>query len=137
MSVNIKENGELIPVSGGGNNKNIYSTDEQKIGTWINGKPLYQKTFDFGALPNSALKDVAHGIANVAMIWVYDGFCYQPNGDYFAQLINTAPVSGTADNKGEWYFGCSSTYIRCLTAQDRSNYSAYVTLRYTKTTDQQ
>lgn len=112
-----------------------YSTTERVIGTWIDGKPLYQKTFDFGALPNSALKDVAHGIANVAMIWVYDGFCYQPNGDYFAQLINTAPVSGTADNKGEWYFGCSSTYIRCLTAQDRSNYSAYVTLRYTKTTD--
>lgn len=128
-----KPNDSVVGVIGGIKKGDNYSTTEQVIGTWL-GKPLYQKTFDYGTLPNNAVKDVSHGIANVSKIWVYDGFCYQPNGDYFAQLINTAP-SGTADNKGEWYFGCSSTFIRCLTAQDRTNYSAYVTLRYTKTTD--
>lgn len=35
-----------------------YSTEEQVVGTWINGKPLYRKIVEFGALPDSAGKEV-------------------------------------------------------------------------------
>lgn len=32
-------------------NGNVYSTNEQIVGRWIDGKPIYQKTFQFDALP--------------------------------------------------------------------------------------
>ena len=31
-----------------GSGEEIYSTEERRIGTWIDGKPIYQKTFYFG-----------------------------------------------------------------------------------------
>ena len=33
--------------SGGGSGEEIYSTEETRIGTWIDGKPLYRKVFSF------------------------------------------------------------------------------------------
>ena len=61
----------------------IYSTEEQEIGVYEDGKPLYQKGINFGALPNNTTKDVAHNIANVDKIWVYDGFTYDSNGNSY------------------------------------------------------
>ncbi len=37
----------LSGTTGGGTNNN-YSTEEQVIGTWIDGKPLYRKVISFG-----------------------------------------------------------------------------------------
>lgn len=39
---------------GGGSGLEIYSTEERRIGTWIDGKPIYQKTFYFGDINVSA-----------------------------------------------------------------------------------
>lgn len=36
---------EIIEGGGGGGSSVIYSTDERVIGTWIDDRPLYQKTF--------------------------------------------------------------------------------------------
>lgn len=106
----------------------IYSTQEQKIGTWIDGKPLYQKTINFGSLPNSTIKDLAHGIDNIDKIWIFSGFAYQPNGDFFNQLSLCIPANSSAG----WYFGVNSTVVRCETQTNRSNYSAFIVLQYTK-----
>lgn len=50
MSVNVKENGALTKVAS--LTKVVdpvhYSTDEQVIGTWIDGSTLYQKTVTTG-----------------------------------------------------------------------------------------
>lgn len=40
----------VVNISGGGGSVN-YSTSEQVIGTWIDGKPLYKKTWDFSGSP--------------------------------------------------------------------------------------
>ena len=48
--------------------KEVYSTEEQVVGTWIDGKPIYRKVIDFGALPNSTLKQVPHGISDIDAI---------------------------------------------------------------------
>ena len=45
------------------NSLNTYSSTEQRIGTWIDGKPIYRKVIDFGALDfyqGSALPTVPH-----------------------------------------------------------------------------
>lgn len=106
-----------------------YSTSEQVIGTWIDGKPLYEKTINYGALPSTPNieRDVNHGIPDVDTIWIADGFA--TNGTF----VNQLNLSGV--NNAEWFFGVTATYIRCMAQSDRSNYSAYVVLRYTKVTD--
>ena len=103
-----------------------YSTDEQVIGTWIDGKTLYQKTINFGALPNNTTKNVAHNISNADNIWVAGGFARNAN-DNFNQLV----LSNTS---GDWYFSVNKTNVVCSATSNRSNYSiCYVTLQYTKT----
>ncbi|MCR5606977.1 MAG: hypothetical protein K6F69_09205, partial [Treponema sp.] len=43
-------------------------TDEKIIGTWLDGSYIYQKTIDFGSLPNNGSKSVAHGISNLKRV---------------------------------------------------------------------
>lgn len=51
------------------NKINTYSTSEQRIGTWVNGKPLYRKTFYITSNLGSPL-DVQHNIQNIDYIKV-------------------------------------------------------------------
>ena len=46
-----------------------YSTSEVKTNdVWIDGKPIYRKVIDFGALPNTATKSVNHGISGMGTL---------------------------------------------------------------------
>ena len=44
-----------------------YSTTETVVGEY-NGKPLYRKIVNFGALPNNTTKEVTHNIPNINII---------------------------------------------------------------------
>ena len=109
-----------------------YSTSEQVIGTWIDGKSLYEKTINFGALPNNESKKVNHNIANVKRIWIYDGYAFNSVSGYCNQLN----LSGTANISSQWYSGCTDTFVEVRPNSDRTAYDeCYITVRYTKTTD--
>lgn len=109
-----------------------YSTSEQVIGTWIDGKPLYEKTINFGALPNNESKKVNHNIANVKRIWIYDGYAFNSVSGYCNQLN----LSGTSNISSQWYSGCTDTFVEVRPNSDRTAYDeCYITVRYTKTTD--
>lgn len=109
-----------------------YSTEEQVIGTWIDGKPLYQKTVSTGALPNKTTKSVAHNISNLDK-------CIFLNGVFQASSGNWNPLPYVNDNTPDANIsiGCSSTDI--IINSRKNDWSAvstsYVTIRYTKTTD--
>ena len=108
-----------------------YSASEQRIGTWIDDKPLYEKTVNFGALPNATVKTVAHNIADVDKIWIAEGYARNTVG--FNNQLN---LSGTSSISSQWFMGVNSTNIQCETGSDRRGYSeCYVVLHYTKTTD--
>ena len=47
------------------NNANNYSTDEQVIGTWINDKPLYRKTYQL-TTPNMSTTETDYDLADVS-----------------------------------------------------------------------
>lgn len=113
--------------SGGGH---TYSTTEHVIGTWIDGKPIYEKTVNFGALPNLAAKEVNHGISNLDTVIGYDGVTKNQTGSTFLSLPRTASDS---QYNMDIYF--TTTQIIIVTQTDRSAHSAYITMRYTKTTD--
>lgn len=109
----------------------IYSSTEREIGVWLDGKPLYEKTVNFGALPNATTKTVAHNISNVEHVWIYEGWA-QNNVNGFTNMLSLA----TSSLNNQWYFGVDPTQIQCWAGSNREVYdTCYVILHYTKSTD--
>ena len=113
---------------GGGIN---YSTEEQVVGTWIDGSTLYQKTFDCGAMPNSTYKYVETGLSNVLVVNMF-GVSVNTSDE-----TNTLPSSnfGTINYDRGLAYKYTNNTISLYAGYNRSNEKAYVTLQYTKTTD--
>lgn len=110
---------------------NNYSLEEQRIGTWIDGKPLYQKTIDFGSLPNASQKSVAHNIENADSIWINDGYVFNATTNTYYPLF----LPSTEKAASSWYCNVDRTIVRFNVGSDRTAFNAIITLRYTKTTD--
>lgn len=107
---------------------NVYSTDEKRIGTYRDGKPLYRKTYTGTCTSNGAV-----------------------TLDTIPSLDKLTAFTGWAESGYDWTWGipCSSTgyinNIRTKTSTHEvqlsfdSNYSSSnnfeVTIEYTKTTD--
>ena len=105
-----------------------YSTSEQSTGiTWINGKTIYQKTINIGNLPNATMKTVAHGITGITAVIKIEGWCY------FAGIWRKLPTmyrgSEIAYNTA---VEVDSTNIVIANQADRSGFTGYVTIWYTK-----
>ena len=56
-------------VSDAEKNFNKYSTTEEVIGTWIDGKPLYRKTMEFSNV-STGENAIPHGLQNIALLMV-------------------------------------------------------------------
>lgn len=73
--INITQSGSDITLDFTSNavaNKNVYSTSETRIGTWIDGKPLYRKVFEI--TPNIATATTSASfdipLANVEEVFI-------------------------------------------------------------------
>lgn len=123
-------NYQMYDLSGQGVEVNNFSTDEKVIGTWIDGKPLYQKTVSCGALPNASSKEVSHNITNLNKIVSANGFC--DNGSTFMPL----PYIHDQNVGNQVGIICNTTKVILLSrGTNMGDYNGYVTLQYTKTTD--
>lgn len=112
-------------------NPNNYSTTETKIGTWIDGKPIYRQVISFGALPNATQKRINHNISNIDNIVKIDGLT--SDGTAFTSIPLVYKGSDSAYNVE---MVVTRTEIICGASEDRSRYtSTYVIIEYTKTTD--
>ena len=111
------------------NGPNDYSTTEIRVGTWINGKPLYRKVYDFGSAPNNTTKTVSANITNLSAITKIYGFAVTSAG-YVTPLPQ---VVANGQNQIQLFFNNSNVSI--TTTSDKSSYYCYVILEYTKTTD--
>ena len=134
--------GQILPYLGGMpdllankfSKSDLYSTDEKMIGQWINGKPLYQKTVDFGALPNATTKEVSANITDIDML--VDMRIFMQGGEGNTKFAQSIPyVSNNSTGAIEATFNYSDTKIVILTSRDRTSQTAFVTLWYTKSTD--
>lgn len=69
---NLSFNGTTLnasyPVMGVVSKSDLFDTTEKVVGKWTDGRPIYQKTVNFGALPNTTNKSVAHSISNLGTI---------------------------------------------------------------------
>lgn len=110
--------------------QDIYSTTERRVGTWIDGKPVYEKVIDFGALPNNDNKSVDAGVPNLKMLVKLE--FYATNG------TATFPIPYYAVSNAQYSMQVSyetGNGIMVKTSVDRSAYTGVAIIRYTKTTD--
>ena len=107
-----------------------YSTNE--INThqeWIDGKDIYRKVVNFGALPNATTKQVAHGITNLNFVISYKILAKNPTYNYYLSVPATNPV-GLAYTVAAYI---DNTNVIVQSGDNKSGYSiCYVIIEYTK-----
>lgn len=112
-----------------------YSTTEQKIGTWEDGKPLYRKSVFLNSLPNNTSTTYQHNISNVKSIWFDKTACFAIwNYEQDNQFTNDLPYFNYSGNH-IYLANANKTGFEIVTINDRTSLKGYVTLLYTKTTD--
>lgn len=101
----------------------IYSTEEREIGVWTNGKPLYQKTWDFGS--DISISNSSFGTISGLSI---------PNVETF---VNSVGIKSSGDYQGSilLFYDSSSDTIKGQTARNSASLVQYLTVQYTKSTD--
>lgn len=106
-----------------------YSTEEQIIGKWIDGKPIYEKVINMGYLPNSSSINIDVSELNIDNIIELRGMCYTDDKK------NIRPITlGTSDTNAIRIDVTNNT-IRIFTWSDWSAYNSFCIIQYTKTTD--
>ena len=120
-----------------------YSTDEKVVGTWIDGKPIYQKTIDFNSITytdaNKRRTFTLGTIDDVDMLVDVKGSYSVADNNYLAGVTFVASdpvqpqysiygVVNSSTHKVTTYF--ASALVQALTSV-----KGYVTVQYTKTTD--
>lgn len=106
-----------------------YSTTETVVGEY-NGKPLYRKIVDCGALPNNTTKEIIHGIANINIFTNITGSACIGDSNGTTIPLPTASLTSPV----VIYSDKSKIYITTIT--DRSTMiNSNVIIEYTKTTD--
>lgn len=109
-------------------NFNNYSTAETPVGTWIDGSTIYRKVINFGALPNNALKTVAHGISNLNQVIRIYGYTKNVSTNTTVALPGTP---GTATNVPIYV---NNNGLNVQSAVNLSVYTeTFLVLEYTKT----
>ena len=118
----------LKTLKGGSTN---YSTEEQVVGTWIDGKPVYQKTLQTGAIQSGQAKNVLSDstIDSVIDIW---GFGIQENSSIIIPVPRAGGTSGVVAIG--WFFNAGNLKIELSNNQIAIS-NSFITLQYTKTTD--
>lgn len=109
---------------------NVYSTEEVVIGEFM-GKTHYRRTILFGSLPNNGTKVFnfnSIGGLGAKMITSVKGFAYANSGSGNGFPIPYTVVNATTGVGLYWDLNGFSI----LTANDRSSYSAYIDVEYTK-----
>lgn len=112
-----------------------YSENEQVVGTWVDGKPLYEKTIQktFSTSDREGNTSYYHGNVDISSDI--------PNLKHGFVVID-ASYYGTWPNERGFTFGyiepdgsSSGATLMLGTLFERVNFTGYITIRYTKTTD--
>ena len=105
-----------------------YSLLEVNTGAkWIDGSAIYKKTINFGTLPASGNRTVAHSVSNLAYIVDIKAMAYDTGSSRYKAL--NLPQGNNTD----WIvMEADGTNVYAYVGSDFSDTTAYVTLYYTK-----
>ena len=130
VTPSIYVDGETIYTKG---QNEVYSTAEQRIGTWIDGKPIYRKVID---IPILTAGDYTYNVSslNIATVLCFKGYCTVAN-----QINTYRPLPYTTFNSNINQFqGCwveSYEYNNITVKSNWDNSVVHLIIEYTKTTD--
>ena len=110
-----------------------YSTEEQVIGTWIDGKPIYRKTIPF-TTATVGKHSIKHGISNLDTVVDAKGTSKGSAGTFYV-----FPMSCAVDNVSAYSISIQdidTTYLYFFRGTSiTGTVVSHVTIYYTKTTD--
>lgn len=114
------------------NNTINYSTNEQVIGTWVDGKPLYRKTYQISSISSSNADLVDIRSLNIeTVVKLYGTLNSQANTGVYTYPM---PLYDSSSNYSVLFK--SDYYIRGRASIGSGSFhSCYITIEYTKTTD--
>lgn len=127
--VNIKGPPGEVGTGGSSLSLDVYSTEETRIGTWINGKPIYRKCFSLTTPPSSTTKwydetkiESFEYMVGTTVIVFYNNAYIQTN-----YLSSAGQFLSGFDNIGRLWIACTMSNVQ--------NKACVAVLEYTKTTD--
>lgn len=112
------------------NNQFNYSEEEQIVGTWIGGEPIYRKIFYIASLPNNNTLLILTEMSRIKCVKIYG--IMQGSNNLFAKPI---PFVSLTDGNGIDVNMNAAGNIAVRTNADFSNNKAYVIIEYIKTTN--
>ena len=113
-----------------------YTTNEQRIGTWINNKPLYRKTYNLGSLPNATQTEYALNLTTNDII-VYVHLCGVSSSNEYIPIPRTTNTT----NYINFYVttmpspNTNKLQIVIIPTMDIRRFTGYAIVEYYKTTD--
>lgn len=119
---------------GGGSSNHDYSTTEHVVGTWIDGSILYEKTVNFTTTSSSdyTIQSLSLLTANVNTIWMHEGYAFKDGMSYIIGSYSFSP--GNEEFLGFVYKNSPNVELHYRVGSGVRSASAYITVRYTKTT---
>jgi hypothetical protein len=112
-------------------NPALYSEEEKVIGCWINGKPLYQKTF-ITKVPMASTQ-IALNLADLNVDNIVNFISSFSNNE----IINVSPNTSGDNYLNFWYNKTAKLLHIACTEEKWSGWDLYITSQYTKTVDEE
>lgn len=106
-----------------------FSTTEQVVGKWVDGKTIYRRTYSFGALTSGGTKRIDHNITNLDLIVNFFGNSRLSNN-------NQRPIPFPGNTSAYDFFRVTVNATEILIESGTNTpgtADAYMTLYYTKT----
>lgn len=128
--------GQTADIPGGGSAGEVYSTEEIRIGTWIDGKPLYRKVIaaETGDKISANTND-KNSLYDVSALNI-DTLCSMNATSFAWETWINPPITVNFFGGYSMTVYIDNNFIcERHTVPEYSNCPLYVTITYTKTTD--
>lgn len=124
---------DMTTISTNLTNATTYSTDEKRIGTWVNSKPIYRKVIvlESGTI-HAGYYGYNHNISNLDKVLNIYGMCYSSTQQQPIQRV-------VPDEIAKWGIGLGDITKSKFALHFGNSYQninlVYIVIEYTKTTD--
>lgn len=106
-----------------------YSTTEQVIGKWLDGKPIYRKVIQYSARILTGLVSIPHNINNLKLVTNIQAVTLYDNKTYTMPLLYSNVSTASYIN----YVDSNNIVLKL--GENWDLYTMYITIEYTKTID--
>lgn len=109
----------------------IYSTEEQIVGVWIDGRPIYKKVLEIGSINGTNMKTIEVPSNIDKLIKEPEGMLYDNDANGFP--LNYNNIWNLNQDIGSFYYSKYGIQIKCYA--DFGIKEGYITIEYVKITD--